>query len=474
MTPDIDAQCIRIVRKLKAAAAADRTFAVFGAESHRYAIGPKVSEAQIRAFETEHGIDLPAHYRAFLTQVGNGTPDRNGRSAAGPFYGIYPFGAKIDAFVYKQNGHLRAQPFVNPDMPQSEWDEAAKPLDADDISDDDYAEGNRRLFGGLLPIGHQGCQSYHALVLQGPNAGRVVNVDVDRYLPQFCFEANFLDWYERWLDEIISGIATKDGPNWFGYSMGGDDEHLLTVFNSTDKRSEKSAALDGFGKLTSISAKSVDEMVRIAASDDPDFRRKAFLILAEFAYPQAHRFLHDHLEGDEGQQLTACQAIHWYAKDHAAEWVDRVGPIAESTSNVELFRFASYVLEASGRDCSRYLVPAASHPNEDIRGAALYAIGKSVQAPDAIDALLRGLSDESPKVVHAALQAHKKALDDRFIAAYASIARRFKIDEHYIHANLGHHLKAIGYDSIPAFVADFEAGKVPRRSFWSRLLGRKS
>lgn len=473
MKPEIDAQCARIVGKLKTAAAADPTFAVFGAKNHRYAIGPIISEAQVRAFEIEHGVDLPEHYRAFLMQVGNGAPGGGDRAAAGPFYGIYPLGSGIDAFVFGRGGHLGMLPFVRPDMPQSEWEEVAKPVDADDISDDEYALSQSRLFGGLLPIGHQGCQSYHALVLQGPAAGRVVNVDTDGYLPVFCFEANFLDWYERWLDEIISGILLKDGPNWFGYTMGGDDAHLLKVFNAAENKSEKLAALDGFGKLRSISAKSADEVARIATSDDPELRRKAVLILTEFAYPQARRPLRDLLEGNEADQLTACQALHWYAKGYAVDWVDKVGPIAEKTSNIELFRFASYVLEASGRDCTGYLAPAASHPDEAIRGAAIHAIGKGVQSSDTIDAILRGLTDESPKVVHTALQAHKKPFDDRFLQAYASIARRYEVDEHYILTNLQHRLKAVGYGSIREFIADFDAGKVPRRSFWSRLFWRK-
>jgi len=473
MNHELDAQCARIARKLKAAASADPTFAVFGSSSHKYAIGPAISEAEIRAFEIEHGIELPAHYRAFLKHVGNGTPGGEGRAAAGPFYGIYPLGSGIDAFVFGQGGHLGMPPFVRPDMPQSEWEEVAKPVDTDDIPDDEYARGQSRLFGGLLPIGHQGCQSYHALVLQGPNAGKVVNIDTERYLPVFCFEANFLDWYERWVDEIISGIALKDGPNWFGYTMGGDDAHLLKVFNAADKKSEKLAALGGFGKLTSISAKSADEIAGLAVSDDPEIRGKAVLILAEFAYPQARRPLEELLAGSEAEQLTACQALHRFAKDYAADWVDRVGPIAAKTDNIELFRFASYVLGASGRDCTGYLVPAASHPDEAIRGQAIYAIGKGAQNSDTTDAILKGLSDESPRVVHTALQAHKTAFDDRFIAAYAAIARRFEVDEHYIHANLGHHLKAIGYDSIPAFVTAFERGKV-RRGFWSRLFGGKS
>ena len=473
MKEDIDAQCARIVEKLRQAVAADPTFAVFGASRHNYAIGPTVSEETIRAFESGHGIALPEHYRAFLKKVGNGGPGADNRVAAGPFYGIFALGLGIHEFIDGDGDHFGIMPFIRPDMPRSEWEEAIKRLDSDRRSGDYFDRVCGRVFRGLLPIGHQGCQNFHALVLQGPERGRVVNVDIELSPPVFCFEANFLDWYERWLDEIVSGILLKKGPTWFGYRMGGDDTQLLKVFKETDDKTEKLAALDGFGKLTAISAKSTGELPRIAACDDPDLRRKAVVILTEFAYALARHPLEDLLEGPEEDQLTACESIHSFAKDHATEWIDRVGPIAAKTNNSELFRSASYVLEASGADCSHYLLPATSHQDEAIRQRAIQAIGKGVQTSETIDAILKGLSDEAPGVVHAALQAHDKPFDDRFFEVYAAIASRFKVDEHYILTNLGYCLKAAGYASVDAFMADFEAKMGRRQVFQWRVFGRE-
>lgn len=58
--------------------------AIFGAVGHKFVLNPVLSETEVQAFETMHRISLPADYRRFLTQVGNG--------GAGPYYGIFPLG----------------------------------------------------------------------------------------------------------------------------------------------------------------------------------------------------------------------------------------------------------------------------------------------------------------------------------------------------------------------------------------------
>ena len=46
-----------------------------------------------------------------------------------------------------------------------------------DASDDQFEQTQAALFGGILPIGSQGCSMYHGLVVRGPHTGRVVNFD---------------------------------------------------------------------------------------------------------------------------------------------------------------------------------------------------------------------------------------------------------------------------------------------------------
>lgn len=212
-------QIKRIKHKLAQAGKADRKYKVFGAERHKYQLHKAASEAEISHFEERFSISLPACYRSFLLNIGNGGPSFAG-SAAGPFYGIYPLGSHVNELIPDNvEKYLKNDCLIYPDMSDQYWKTLTEKLDqADTLSELEYEQEEGKLFGGILPLGSQGCTYLHGLVLQGEHRGKVVNLDIDRQKPGFTFEDNFLDWYERWLDEIISGELILDRPGWFGYA----------------------------------------------------------------------------------------------------------------------------------------------------------------------------------------------------------------------------------------------------------------
>ena len=215
---DFSLQIQRIKNKLTRAKEVDVKFKVFGASSHKYKIGPPISINQVIAFEKRYHLQLPRCYRAFILNVGNGG-DSYQNSGAGPYYGIYPFGEAIDALVYgNPEQYLRKIPTINPNMSNRDWEELILLIEDDDISDENYVKEVGKIYGGILPLGFQGCSSIHGLILNGPYRGRVVNLELAMELkPTFAFDNNFLNWYERWLDEIISGKLIQKSPNWFGH-----------------------------------------------------------------------------------------------------------------------------------------------------------------------------------------------------------------------------------------------------------------
>ncbi|MDC8002628.1 SMI1/KNR4 family protein [Aureisphaera galaxeae] len=211
-------QVDRICYKLKKARKKDTGYKVFGSSHHKYKIGKVIAESEVSSFEEKYKVALPECYKSFVTRIGNGGVSHS-NSAAGPFYGIYPFAENIHEIVVPAKIFLSNEVKIYPNMSDAYWDELTYRVENDeDISENDYDEELSKIFGGILPIGSQGCSYVHGLVLQGVNKGKVVNLDISLQKPQFTFEDNFLDWYERWLDEVISGKLINDGPNWFGYS----------------------------------------------------------------------------------------------------------------------------------------------------------------------------------------------------------------------------------------------------------------
>tara|TARA_A100001391_G_scaffold204246_1_gene199264 strand:+ start:506 stop:880 length:375 start_codon:yes stop_codon:yes gene_type:complete len=110
-------------------------------------------------------------------------------SGAGPSFGIYPLGQNLNDLIYKNVAlHLKKTCSLNPKISTTQWDEIIEPLYADDISVEDYGTLNGNLYGGILPLGSQGCSCIHALVLNGPHKGRVVNLDKAEQIPPLFSE----------------------------------------------------------------------------------------------------------------------------------------------------------------------------------------------------------------------------------------------------------------------------------------------
>jgi hypothetical protein len=113
----------------------DRRRVVFGAARHDHRFQPPLDEPSIAAHEAEWGVRLPAPYRAYLRELGNG--------GAGPFYGVLPLRPTAAA----------ARPFPYTD--EVDVEDPELPID------------------GLLTIAEYGCGIDVGLVVHGEAAGQV-------------------------------------------------------------------------------------------------------------------------------------------------------------------------------------------------------------------------------------------------------------------------------------------------------------
>jgi len=444
-------QLERIQQKLTQAKAADKDLEVFGASSHKYHLNPPVSEAEVLAFEEKYGISLPEDYRAFVQTIGDANAQKL-ETMAGPYYGLSAFGTQVDDLLYEGSEiYLKAPCALSPDMTQEEWEKLSAPLELDDFEneeeegyvievEDNYIEECGKVFGGLLPLGSQGCAYYHALVLNGKYAGRVVNVNWDLLKPVFAFETNFLDWYERYLDEVISGQLLDKRPTWFGYHRGEPAEELLNEYEQTTDRKTQTDCLDGvYHKRPPLSDGILDKVEALIAlnNEDKDFLIK---ILTLSSYERAKPYLQT-LVTEKPKKVF--QYIWWFAKDHCADWVPAVKELLPTITDEETFNFATYLLTET-EDFEEDVLPFTDNANPQIRSTAYYTLGKSQKKEQYIDTFIKGLQETDNGVLCTVIQAISGMKDERLLPYYKQIAKRFSKDEDYILSNLKWALEPFG------------------------------
>ena len=445
-------QLQRIQQKLAQAKVADKDLEVFGASSHKYHLNPPVSEAEVLAFEEKYGVSLPEDYRAFVQTIGNANAQKL-ETMAGPYYGLYAFGTQVDDLLYEGSEiYLKAPCALSPDMTQEEWESLSDPLLTDEEEEDEeegyvievedkYFAERAKVFGGLLPLGSQGCTYYQALVLNGKYAGRVVNVDLDLAQPKFAFETNFLDWYERYLDEVISGQLMDDSPTWFGYHRGEPAEVLLNEYEHTTDRKTQTDCLEGvYHKKPPLEPALLDKVEALIALNNED-RDFLIEILCQSSYERVKPYLQT-LVTEKPKKVF--QYIWWYAQDHCADWVPAVKEHLPTITDEETFNFATYLLTEATDNFEEDILPFTNNINPRIRLTAYYTLGKSQKKEQYLDTFIKGLQETDNDVLRTVIQAISGMKDERLLPYYKQIAKRFSKDEDYILSNLKRALEPFG------------------------------
>jgi hypothetical protein len=138
MTTDFISTAAALLDRLRTL---DRRRVAFGSSHHAYGFRPPLGMTQVEAFERTHEVSLPAPYRRYLTELGDG--------GAGPFYGIMPLSLDAPQLL---------QPFAHVEPFQLDFDEWEAPKWA---------------IPGSVTIAEYGCGTYILLVVRGEAAGQV-------------------------------------------------------------------------------------------------------------------------------------------------------------------------------------------------------------------------------------------------------------------------------------------------------------
>ncbi|SHJ14221.1 SMI1 / KNR4 family (SUKH-1) [Clostridium cavendishii DSM 21758] len=404
----------RIKNKIIKASKNPYNIDIFGAEAHKFKLKEVASLEEVERFEKNNNIILPKDYRNFILKVGNG--------GVGPYYGI----KKLD--VSKIDKNLSKECILRPDMTTEEWKEITNIIYGEDVSDEDYDEFSDecydKVYGGLLYLGTQGCTYNMMLVLNGPYKGKVIYTDDDGNKPFFTYESNFIDWYERWLDEIINGYEIF----WFGTNMGGNEKELIGIYNSTKDKSTRVSAIYGMGKLREITDETVTFLENIYLNEDNAEAKSALQMLAKHKKGKAKKYIIRDLEGDYGDVLIALKLINWYYKEDSSSFIEAVENcfLKQDIIDKELLKYMNYVLSRVEKDYSEEYKKLVYSDNDELSGLAIYFLGKAKDRYKYLEEFKFVLKSENIKLVNSSLQGLKGIKDESLIPYYKHILDKYE------------------------------------------------
>ena len=184
------------------------TYKTFGSDTHKYKFNSCLTEDTLQSFVKSFGLTLPADYKYFLTQIGNG--------GSGPAYGLLPL------LEWNIELEIRDNNFLSTDFPHVDKWNVTQDFDTDDedyTETEEFQKWEKEYFSnthitGSMRICHYGCAIYYLLVVSGNNAGQIW-VD-DRANDNGIYPAiskstgrrlTFLNWYDEWLTESLKQFA---------------------------------------------------------------------------------------------------------------------------------------------------------------------------------------------------------------------------------------------------------------------------
>jgi len=260
-------------------------------------------------------------------------------------------------------------------MPKEEWNRLTEPLISDeDISDDEYDAALDKVFGGMLCFGTQGCEYDMYIVLTGEHKGKIVytwylypyRADQPFF---FVYEDNFLDWYERWLDEIILGYEIS----WFGYKMPGNENELVLIYQNAENDEIKLEALDGMFKFRQISQPAIDFLIGII--EQKQHFITALQILCKTSFETGRPYLMNQLKSESDKDfLNVLKILLWYGKNSdLKEFQKAIHESLHRIHDVETLQFTGYIMHTYDKISIEDFEKFLCHPDPKMRRTAIYA-----------------------------------------------------------------------------------------------------
>jgi hypothetical protein len=246
----LDADHVRLERiagKLAEARASAVVLTAFGVTHHKFELNAPAPEVTVAKFEERHEIVLPPPYRMFVTELGNG--------GAGPGYRMRRLVDSCGAGQCRR-GHLaEPSPYLPGPRYFGDWEQRYE----------DPPGADRNFLRGTLRIADHGCSLFTQLIVTGPARGRLFNLDGEGPVGPYVVEdADFLAWYERWLDEAVAGYDV----GWFGERLPLHEPELIAALIDDPSPQRRARAGESLLQLPVVTDVAWTALVQTLATDE--------------------------------------------------------------------------------------------------------------------------------------------------------------------------------------------------------------
>ena len=410
---DIDACLNRIREKLKEV---QRLKPVgFGWESHRYRLDPPLEERILTEFERAHGVTLPAEFRRFVLELGDG--------GAGPAYGLQP---------YQNWGQWRSEQETNTaalECPIRPGMGDSRPLAPRS------SEIWHELLRGTIEIVCEGCSFSIVLIVTGEYRGRVVRVNTeDDGYPYVTDDPDFLAWYERWLDHLLWGWDASGA----GEGLPGTEAQMVErLLDGSCSDRDRREALRTLGRVNTPTEETKRVALAQLESACPRVVAEALWIVGKHTWAESFEIVGGLLQHPD--QEVRRRAVRILAKAQCTGWSELVRPLLHDSDDEVSFAALCVLMDANLLQRSD-LEPLIHSPLPRHRQSAIWAWGACgfcvSQAPW-FEARLR---DEDLEVARSVILACNRE-NDRGILPYlpelkARAGGQFDVLDHNVRRNL--------------------------------------
>jgi hypothetical protein len=359
----------------------------------KFKLNPTVPESEIVAFETLHNLRLPQDYRDFLLHLSNG--------GVGPPYGIYRFEESIRRY---EEGTTK----MWPGMPEC----VAPENERIDFDWDPFLQGT-------LPIMTEGCGKSVHLVLKGEFKGRVVHLDEEMDGgPVFTWDAGFLSWFERWLDEMVAGWQSGG----FQESMPGSCERLWEIAQSPKVTPfELEAVLISLRRCPQFESRFTPAVAAAFSHFSEEVRRAAC------GAAHRHRLtdLEEHIfrQLDDPYSGVVMGALRTMPDFPVSRWEAKARLLLHHDNDRVAFQAGCLISDAKVMTKGD-LLPLIDSSNVDLRRNGIYFWGKCGFTVSDAEWLERRRSDDNLEVRRAVILAASEAKDHKFVPIMREMAQQ--------------------------------------------------